>query len=202
MPIVHIPIPFELPQPPDSAAIDATLQQYGVTRGRYLFNPNGIQDFKGYPLLLETTQKLRTQSSFEDVVLVTAGRKRDWQPRDDVAERNGELLYLGTIPHGDVIKLAGGALITAVVGTESLSRSALECIAAGGNVIVPSLPEFLDSIPAHVMAADGAEALSKQIIDLTQRKAFPNYPLSSHEIESVVEQYRMLERPPVSRGSA
>lgn len=194
MVVAHIPIPFELPDPPAESVVKAASVRYSLNQGRFLFNPNGIKDDKGYPLLLETTRLLRSRPGYADVVLATAGRKRDWAARDDDAEREGVLRYLGVIPQEDVLALAKAAMLTAIVGeNEGLPRAAIECLAVGGNIIVPSIPEFLETMPAHIAVSGGPELLSRQIIDLTEHLGRPNYPIHLHDIKRLVAEYRALE---------
>lgn len=185
-----IAMPFVGPAEPSADQIAAVAERYGLVRGRYLFNPNGITDSKHYPVMRETIPLVRVHSGLEDVVLVTAGRDRDRRVEDSAAEVAGLAKFVGPIAHTEVLALMGGALATIVLSNrEAISRSALEAMWIGGRVILPDLTEFRQDCPEHVCAEVTPEKVTEMVVGLAQ-KELPKFRFDRHGAESFVPAYR------------
>jgi hypothetical protein len=192
--VAHIPIPFDRPPAPDEAAVADAVTRYGLARGRYVFNPNGVVAPKAYPELREAVRALRGMDGTGDVALVTCGRRRNWTDADTEAANSGLLRYLGPIPHADVLALARGAMLTAIVSRkEGLPRSALDVLSAGGLLLAPPIPEFEEAIPDQVARSLDPQALARQMQRLAQGPSSGRYDLSRHDIRRLVAAYRALE---------
>ena len=191
--VAEIPIPFAPSEPAASGAVEDVLARHGLSGARYVFNPNGVTADKNYPLILETVRHLRQVPGFADVQLVSIGRSRDWCARDDAARDEGLLNHLGLVPNADATMLAQGALATLVLGEkEGFPRSALESLALGKCVLVPALPEFVETIPGHVASSKDPAELASQLAGLISNAAPPAYPVERHDIESLVPRYLAL----------
>ena len=120
-------MPFEHPPIPEESKVLSTLERYGLVKGRFLLNPNGISLGKRYDVMREAIQVLRRMREFSDVVLVTAGRERDRTILDVELERNGAAIYLGNLAHNQLLCLMKAAMFTVVLSEkEAISRAALE----------------------------------------------------------------------------
>lgn len=187
----HIPIPFAEPALPDDAEVVATLERFGLTGQRYVFNPNGVAKAKGFDTMLEAVRALRQRPGYEDVILLSIGRSRDWSEREDRAVAEGVLKFLGPVPNPVALQLASRGLLTLILSkNEGLPRSSLESIGLGQPVIVPVLPEFTESIPSHVAVSDDPQDLAEQMIRVMQNNRVGDYPLAVHGMERLVKQYR------------
>jgi len=196
----HIPIPFESETAPSDDEVASTLTQFGLDGIPYLLNPNGILEAKRYPAMLEVVRALRGISGYEDTVLVTFGRSRDWEERDDAAVDEGVLKYVGVIPNRTAMALTMRAKSTLILSEiEGMPRSALETLALGKPLIVPPLAEFLEHIPGSVLQSADPEDIARQIIRISEKPSVENYPLHSHGLTSLVPRYRELES---CRGSS
>jgi glycosyltransferase involved in cell wall biosynthesis len=196
----HIPIPFEPPPLPTEDEIAAARQRFGLSGIPYIFNPNGVSDEKRYPEMLEIVRAMRDIAGHEFTALVTIGRSRDWSARDDQAEAEGLLRYVGVVPNDVAVALAGGAIATVILSRiEGLPRSGLETLAIGKPLLAPDIAEFREFIPASVVRSESPALIAKQALELAAAPAAERYPLERHRMADLVNSYRALE--PGSPGS-
>lgn len=193
--VAHIPIPFEAPDIGRAEDIEQTMRKYGLVGERYIFNPNGITDSKGYRLILAAVRALRRRPGFEEVVLAVIGRARDWSREDDAAQADGVLRYIGLVPNEEGMRIASGGLATAVIGkNEGLPRSALESLSMGRPTLVPDLPEFRDAIPGSIVRSDDPEEIADQLIVLVAKGGQQTYPVENHGMDRLTGRYLELSR--------
>src|SRR3546814_684449 len=102
-------MPFERPVPPDGAKIAQVLRKYGLTGKHYLLNPNGISRAKHSDAIRDSIAILRNHPEFAEIVLASAGRERDRTAADNEAEAWGEMIYLGNVPHDELLCLMKAA---------------------------------------------------------------------------------------------
>jgi hypothetical protein len=187
-----IDIPFSGPPKPPDESVDALLCRHGLTRGRYLFNPNGISDAKHYPVMRDAIPILRARPGFEDMVLVTAGRERDRREIDTQGEEAGTARSLGPLPQVEVLALMRGALATVVLSDrEAISRAALEAMWVGGNVILPNLAEFRQDCADHVCADVTPEGVAA-LVERLPGKPGHRYGFERHAAPSFVRLYNQM----------
>jgi glycosyltransferase involved in cell wall biosynthesis len=192
--VVHIPIPFEPPAPPAAEEIERILRDYGLRGVPYVFNPNGVNEQKRYPEMLDLVRALRQLPGYERAVLVTVGRARNWTSRDDAAGAEGVLRYLGVVPNSTALALAKGALATAILSRiEGLPRSGLEALALGSPLLAPDIAEFREFIPSSIVRSDAPEDMARQVVELSARTSAERYPLERHRMSELVRSYRALE---------
>jgi glycosyltransferase involved in cell wall biosynthesis len=192
--VVHLPIPFEPPEAPDAAEIAKALREHGLEGLPYVFNPNGVNEQKRYPEMLELVRALRRVPGYERAALVTVGRARDWSARDDAASAEGLLRYLGVVPNATALALAGGALAVAIHSRiEGMPRSGLETLAIGKPLLAPDIAEFREFIPSSIVRSDQPEDMAKQILELAGSPPAERYPLERHRMSELVKSYRSLE---------
>lgn len=191
--VQHIPIPFEPVAVPPQDAVAGTLAKYALEDRRYILNPNGVLTAKGYPLMLDSIRALRRMDGYSDVQLVTIGRARDWSERDAAAEAEGVLRYLGPVPHEDALRIAQAAILVLILSkNEGVPRSALESLGLGQRVIVPQLPEFVETIPENVAASEDPEETARHIVRVLDRTATSTYPLEQHSMKALLPLYRSV----------
>lgn len=187
-----IPMPFVSPALPDEAQVAAVLARYKLAKGRYLFNPNGISTAKRYPQMRNAVGLLRQEPRFADLVLVSAGRDRDRSRADDIAEGCGAAIFIGPVPHAEILALMRGALMTLVLSNkEAISRAALEAMSVGGRVILPDLPEFRGSCASFVCQDTAPAALAARISALAD-EPMPSFDFSNHAPAKFLPLYRSL----------
>jgi hypothetical protein len=192
VPVAHIPMPFEHPEPPSDEEVAATLARHGLARGRYLFNPNGIANGKHYPVMREAVSHLRRRPGFEDVVLVTAGRQRDRTALDDEAEARGDCRYIGLVGQEEALALMRGAMMTLVLSKqESISRAALEAMSVGGRVLLPDLEEFRGVCAGHICADVAPQSVAESVAALSEVPT-PAFEFENHSRERFVPAYLQL----------
>jgi glycosyltransferase involved in cell wall biosynthesis len=189
--IRFIPIPIE-PIEVDEDSTTATLARYGLERGGYLFNANGISRQKGIELLIETGAELRERGS--GLPIIVAGRERDLDASVASAIGQGILRSLGPIPHHDVLCLArGSAAVVNPSAIETPSRTAIEALMVGARVLLPpNVPEFEAECTDWICATEPAR-VATQIEQLIARP-FPRYryDLRAHHPDRVVPCYGEL----------
>jgi glycosyltransferase involved in cell wall biosynthesis len=192
--VVHLPIPFEPPNTPDRAQIEKVLREYDLEGVPYVFNPNGVNEQKRYPEMLELVRALRRVPGYEQAALVTIGRARDWSSRDDAAKTQGLLRYLGVVPNSTALALAGGAMVTAILSRiEGMPRSGLETLAIGKPLLAPDIAEFREFIPSSIVRSDAPEDMARQVVELSAEPPAERYPLERHRMSELVRSYRALE---------
>ena len=191
-----IDLPFAGPATPSDSAVDDVLARYGLERGRFLFNPNGIPDAKHYPVMRDAIPLVRAHAGFENVILLTAGRVRARRAADREAEESGIAKAIGLVPHAEVLALMRGALATAVLSDrEAISRAALEAMWIGGNVILPNLAEFSEDCPDHVCANVTPEGVAALVVELPS-KPRPMYRFERHDTKFCVRMYEEMMAAP------
>jgi glycosyltransferase involved in cell wall biosynthesis len=192
--VAHIPIPFRGISRPDPVEVTRTLREYGLDEIPYLLNPNGINEDKRYPEMLEVVRELRRMPGYEKIMLVTIGRSRDWKARDDWAVKDGILKYLGVVPNPEALCLISGAKAVIVLSlVESPSRSILESLALSTPVIAPPVPEFIETIPSSVVLSTDAREIAHQVNKVINGSVEEEYPLATHSPASLLTAYRKLE---------
>lgn len=192
--VVHVPIPFEAPQPPSREEIAQALTQYRLNGLPYVFNPNGVNEQKRYPEMLDLVRALRRLPGYERGMLVTVGRARDWSRRDDAAVAEGILRYVGVVPNNVALALAGGAMITAILSRiEGMPRSGLETLAIGKPLLAPDIAEFREFIPSSIVRSNAPEDMARQVVELATVPSSERYPVERHRMTELVESYRALE---------
>jgi glycosyltransferase involved in cell wall biosynthesis len=192
--VVHVPIPFEPPEAPTPEEIAAVQREYQLVGARYLLNPNGISEQKRYPQMLELVRALRKLPGYERAVLVTIGRARDWNSRDDAAAAEGLLRYLGVVSNRTALALAGGALASVILSrVEGMPRSGLETLAIGRPLLAPDIAEFREFIPSSIIRSEAPGDMAKQILQLSDAPSAERYPLERHRMSALVSSYRALE---------
>lgn len=188
-----IAMPFAPPPPPSDETVAAVLARFGLARGRYLFNPNGIADNKHFPAMREAMPLLRQMPGCDDLVLVTAGRNRDWTARDDEAEAAGITRYIGPVPHADIVALMRGAHATVILSDrEAISRGALEAMSVGGRVILPDLAEFRANCAEAVCSNVEPAAIAALAASLASRPPH-RFPFENHAEPVFLPAYRALD---------
>lgn len=192
--VLHIPVPFERPPIPSPEDVAAVLNEHDLSGVRYVLNPNGVQEQKNYEKILKLVYKLREDPAMQDVVLVTAGRARDWAKRDDDAVRDGVLRYVGILPNQSLLALARNAVATVILSKiEGLPRSALEAFSMECPLLAPDIPEFRETIPGDVAMSDDLDVLAQQFVQVCAQRGPTKYPLAGHSMSELVRQYRALE---------
>ena len=200
--VVHVPIPFEPPPIPTADEIAAVLREHNLEGTRYVLNPNGVNEQKRYPEMLELVRELRKLAGYEQTVLVTIGRARDWSSRDDAAVEEGILRYVGVVPNRIALALGAGSLATVILSRiEGMPRSGLETLAIGKPLLAPDIAEFREFIPSSIVRSDAPEDMAGQIVELSGAPSGERYPLERHEMSALVSSYRALEAdaPPTNR---
>jgi len=191
---VHIPIPFDPDPAPDDATCAAALAQFGLIGRRYIFNPNGVSRSKGFDKMLAAVVELRKRPGYEDVCLVTAGRKRDWIEADDAAVADGLLVYTGSVNHPTFLALAKSSLMGSIVSRiEGLPRASLEILALGKQLLLPPIPEFEEAAKPYVAYDLDPVALADQIDELVRTSPPLGYDVSQHATDVLVRKYMDLE---------
>jgi hypothetical protein len=187
-----IDMPFDGPAAPSEWDTRVCLERAGLVRGQYLFNPNGISDAKHYPVMRAAMALLRARPGFEDMILMSAGRERDRRPIDRQMELAGVTKSLGLADHSTVLKLMSGAYATLVLSDrEAISRSALEAMWIGGNVVLPNLAEFRRDCPEHVCAELTPEGVAAFVASLSG-KPKPHYNFERHAASSFLPAYKEM----------
>lgn len=188
-----IAMPFAPPPLPSDETVAAVLERFGLTRGRYLFNPNGVANNKHFPAMREAMPLLRGIPGCEDIVLVTAGRNRDWNTRDDEVEAAGLTRYIGPVPHTDIVALMRGAHATVILSDrEAISRGALEAMSVGGRAILPDLAEFRASCAEAVCKVVEPATIAALAASLADRPP-PCFPFENHAEAVFLPAYRALD---------
>lgn len=191
---VHIPIPFDPDPAPDLATCKEVLSKFGLQEGRFLFNPNGVARAKGFDEMLAAVVELRKRPGYEDVCLVTAGRKRDWIEADDAAVTDGSLVYTGSVDHRTFLALAKSSLMGIIVSRiEGLPRASLEILAVGNRLVLPPVLEFEEGAAAWVARDLDPVVLADQIQQLDSSAPPLSYDVGQHATEALVPQYMALE---------
>jgi len=192
--VAHVPIPFEPPQVPSASDIEAVLRENRLEGIPYVFNPNGVNEHKRYPEMLKLVRALRRHSGYEQAVLVTIGRARDWSSRDDAATAEGVLRYLGVVPNPTALALSSGALATVILSRiEGMPRSGLETLSLGKPLLAPDIAEFREFIPSSIVRSAEPEHMARQVVDLAASPPDERYPLERHRMSELVGSYRVLE---------
>lgn len=175
---------------PTLKEINDCKQKYKLLKKNYIINSSGISEEKGINLLIDMVAKIREMS--EDVILVVAGKSRDWSRKHQVAVDAGLLVYLGPISHADVLCLSAGSCLDINLSkVDSMPRASLEAIAVGAKVILPpGVPELVRSCSENVSASDQPDELATQAISLLRQDNYHlNYDISVHSLEKVVLEY-------------
>jgi glycosyltransferase involved in cell wall biosynthesis len=192
--VIHAPIPFEAPKAPTDLQVTSVLQEYGLQGVPYVLNPNGVNEQKRYPEMLDLVRAMRKLPGYERAVLVTIGRARDWNSRDDAATAEGILRYVGVVPNPTALALAAGAMATLILSRiEGLPRSGLETLALGKPLLAPDLAEFREFIPSSIVRSAAPEDMARQVIELSAHPPAERYPLERHLMSELVQTYRALE---------
>lgn len=184
-----IPIPLKITYPP-TQLVKNTQAKFELTGKRYIFSANGVIKEKGIYLTLEVVKKLK--ASGENLILVVAGKNKDWNFECQEADESGLLKYIGIIPNDEVFALCKGAELVINLSTiESPSRYSLEAIAVGAKVLLPSgVPEFDRACPEYVKDSDNSEQLAQQILQIIKKENHHcNYDLKVHMPENVIPKY-------------
>ena len=185
-----IPMPFEPPEIPADAYVDKVLDAYGLNKGRYLFNPNGLTAWKHCTEMREAIPILRAMPGFEDIILVTAGRERDRTPMDTQAERDGHVRFLGPVLPAEALALMRGAMMTLVLSDkEAISRAAVEAMWVGGKVILPDLAEYRSDCASHICRDLKPEAIARQVARLVDLP-MPGFKFDKHRTACFLPFYR------------
>lgn len=187
-----IPIPISV-STPTSEDVETCKARFGLSSKKYIFNANGISKEKGIELTIEVVKRLRAQG--EAVVLVVAGKKRDWNSSYEEVVNTGLLKYVGVLPNKDVLALSKGAtLVINLSSVEGMPRSSLEAIAVGARVVLPpSVPEFDRSCPEDVAVSNCPIELASQALSILRQKHYhSNYDIGAHSPEKVIPKYLQL----------
>jgi glycosyltransferase involved in cell wall biosynthesis len=192
--VAHVPIPFESPKRPSAEEIAAVLKEYGLEGIRYVLNTNGVNEQKRYPEMLELVRALRELPGYQRAVLVTIGRARDWNSRDDAAVAEGLLRYLGVVPNRTALALGAGSMATVILSRiEGMPRSGLETLAIGKPLLAPDIAEFREFIPSSIVRSSSPEDMARQVVELAAHSSAERYPLERHEMAALIGSYRALE---------
>jgi len=184
-----IPIPFEPPQI-DGNRESEVCQKYGLENQEFLLATNGMQRSKGVDLCLEVTRIL--QELWPGITLVVAGRRRDWSPEYETAQRRGLLKYIGMVPNRELLTLAAKSKLHINPSPiEGLPRASLEAIAVGAPVLLPpNVPEFEESVPELIAHSMNPKQLASQVAKILERRETAKaYPVDRHYFYNVLREY-------------
>jgi len=191
--INHIPVPFE-PSIPQDSKVQSLLDKFSLLKQRYVFTPNGISKEKSIDQILELTKALKADGIVDK--LVVAGRKRDSDAIIEKAINDGILVYVGSLPHEQILCLTHSAAIVPIISlkVEGMPRTALEALVMNVPVLLPdNVPEFerFDDVCASINDAESSLInKAKDIIDGGAH--YPNYDLSIHAWSSLTPKYLSL----------
>jgi len=182
--LVTIPIIVTIHKP-EKQAIKECMARHGVDNLKYLFNGSGILKEKGIDLALEVARQLHRTGEVD--CLVVAGRKRDWSPIHEAAEKSGLLRYVGILQHNQVIALSAGAEADINLShVDSMPRASLEALCAGARVLLPQgVPEFDRECPEFVATSQEPDVLAAQISRIIRNNLRPNFDLARHSANHV-----------------
>jgi len=188
--IEEIPIPLEETIFTEDE-VKNILDIYSLKRGQYLFNPNGINDAKGFSILYDAW-KIVVENGY-DLELVIAGHKKDWKASYEISMHNKHrLVYIGSITNKEVRMLMKGA--AAVINpsqVESISRTSLEALSVHTPVLLPPyIPEFEKIDQRFVVKKVDPKSLARQIEWLLHTEEYPIYDLSNHYIYNSENYYK------------
>jgi len=188
-----IPIVIDIPKITHKDKINNVLSVYQLSGKRYLFNGSGIDQKKGIHKALSVVEELRKYG--EDISLVIAGKKRDWDTRCQKASDSGILQYLGTLPHNDVLALATGSVMDINLSiVDSMPRHSLEALASGARALFPyGIPEFERTCHEYVAVSNNPVEIAVQIKKLINENNYCcKYDFKIHYKDNVLAQYAEL----------
>jgi len=140
----------------------------------------------------EAMPLIRAVPGFEDIVLASAGRKRDWSAQDDLAEAAGLTRYLGSVQHADMLALMRGSRATLILSDkEAISRAALEAIWVGADVVLPDIKEFAQDCSELICSNVTPEQVCSIVTSLDRRQK-PKFNFELHSSALYEPIYRGL----------
>ena len=185
--IVLIPIPFERPEIPLPGQVATARRRYGLGGARYVLFVGDVTRNKGVYELLEAHRRWR--SDHPGVLLVLAGTNREGDRFLAEIEAEGDVVYLGHVPHVDALTLIRGAeMLVLPSRSEGLPRVMLEALALGTKVICPpNIPEFERHLPTSVLGRVQVDAIGEMLDRVWEDTQVPAYPFDEHSLSRVVE---------------
>lgn len=191
--LVTIPICLSADKPTPEA-IKECESRHGLVGKRYLFFASGFSKEKGIDSAIELVEKLRETG--EDVVLVVAGKKRDWSDRHARAVASGHVVYVGMLGHGDVLALTAGSVLSLNLSRniDGMPRVSLEAMAVGSKVLLPpGVPEFTAACPENVATDMDPARLAEQARGIIRSEdGSTGYDVGLHSPERVLRRYAEL----------
>jgi glycosyltransferase involved in cell wall biosynthesis len=184
----HIPIPFVPPHPLPERVIQAARTHFGLGERPFLFYAGDITQIKGVFVLLDAFAQW--QETHPGIDLVLAGINREGRPFAERIEQVPQVHYLSHVPHAQALALMQASeMVLLPSRSEGLPLTILEAIALGKKVLCPpNIPEFDAHLPDFVLPEVAPEAIQVTLNTIWQNPELPSYPLSNHQVESVVTQ--------------
>lgn len=188
--LIHIPIIQERINLAESGVMD-TLQEFNLTKSRYLLYAGLIKSGKGIKLLIETYQELRQRGVAYDLVVV--GQCKDHDLLTSLSSIPG-VHYLGPVQREKLLHLVSCSAISLnLSGSEGMPRTSLEALAIGVKVLLPQgIPEFEDCCADAVMCSKDPLYIASQIETILSNESVYHYPVENHDPDSVLRQYEEL----------
>lgn len=187
---VEIPIIFDVDFIlPEDGEVESVKHKYGITEKSYIFNSNGILGEKRVFELVRLVRLIRALRP--GVVLVVAGKNRDWNKELDDAVSEGVLKYVGIVSHKEVLALSKGAMAHVNIALfESLGRGSVEAILMGTPAFVPcNVPEFRKFCSNFVLGEESLEVSAEQILKVVDARTKQEYPVERHSPKFVIPMY-------------
>jgi glycosyltransferase involved in cell wall biosynthesis len=180
-----VPIPFIPPEKPSPERVASIRRRYQLDRVPYLLFVGDMTYNKGVYDLLEA---YRLWQHPDPVRLVFAGANRESTRFLDRVQQTQGAIYLGRVPHEDVLVLIHSAEIVILPSrSEGLPRVILEAVALGTKVLCPpAIPEFDEHLPWFVLPQISPEAIVEGLNAVRSSTRVPSYPLGEHSVNHVV----------------
>jgi glycosyltransferase involved in cell wall biosynthesis len=197
-----IPIPLTEVDAPSPAAVASARQRYGVGAGPYLLFVGDITYNKGIYDLMEAYAEW--SKGHPGVLLVIAGTNREGERFLNRVHQNRGIVYLGRVPHRDVLALIRDADVVVLPSrSEGLPRVILEAVSLGTRVMCPpGIPEFDRHLAPFVLSQVSARSIADALDVILRSKLTPDYPLAMHDVDQVAERLVDVYREVVNSNAA
>lgn len=195
-----VPLPFTPPVAASPQAVLEVRERHGLGNARYLLFVGDITRNKGVYELLEAHRQWRMRQL--EVALVLAGPNREGSRFLERLRRAEGAVYLGPVPHHDVLALMQGAEVVLLPSrSEGLPRVILEAVALGRRVVCPpGVPEFEHHLPEYALPDVSTEAILHVLENIWGRGDTPQYPFATHQVDHAVDKMVSVYADVTSRG--
>jgi len=193
-----VPLSFTPPSPSSPDRIRQLHEKYAIGDAPYLLFAGDVNNNKGAPDLLQVYPLWR--ANHPDVKLVIVGVNRLGKAFQNQVNATEGAMYLGSLPHEEVLTLMSGAEMIALPSrSEGLPRVILEAMALGRKVIAPpNVPEFDRYIPEFVLPQVDEPTLVgtlERVWHLNQTPDFPFHPYRLADVaDGIIAAYTAVTR--------